>query len=59
MRSAPPLPEGLLEWLLGLFPDQIPTNPCTPEEFYVLTGQQQVIRRVAGEFRRQNDNLLR
>ena len=59
MEIVPPVisPE-LVRWLRSLFPDRIPDEPLTKEQYDVLVGQQQVIRRIERQVSEQQDNLL-
>lgn len=56
MKTFPqwPVSEALLVELAKVFPDQLPDKPIGAEETARLIGQQDVIRKLRAEFKKQN-----
>ena len=54
----PVIPKDLLDELEDRFPNQIPSQPVTLDEFRVMQGQQEVIRFLRHQFSLQNKNIL-
>lgn len=51
----PPISKALLDTLALAFPDKLPETPLDPSAYAVLIGQQNVIRCLRAQFKRQTE----
>lgn len=58
MERPPYIPPEIVPWLRSIYPDRMPSAPLNKQEYDVMVGQQQVIRRIEREIKEQQGNLL-
>lgn len=51
--SAPPISHAVIEWLMRLYPDSVPTLEMTHREVWFAAGRQDVIRKLKAEYKLQ------
>ena len=54
--EAPYIPADLIEFLYFIYPNELPVHFSTDKEFARLQGQQDVIRRLVGEMKEQENS---
>jgi hypothetical protein len=58
-QKAPYIDPAVIDWLASLFPDRLPAEPQPAEQTAVLIGEQNVIRKLRFQQRKQQDELLK
>jgi len=59
IKPCPPIDPLVIEWLRQVFPDRLPQSfDVTSKAFGALVGQQNVIRALRNEYRRQSGDDL-
>jgi hypothetical protein len=57
-ERVPHVPPILVRWLREIFPDTLPTEPESKSATAFRIGQQDVIRKLAHEMERQQNNII-